>query len=311
MRESAWYRRWWLIACLGALVAGAGPGCDSQAAQQGGEQTKNQQAGPPGWETEGADGESSVHQTDIGLAFELPDGWAVRSSPVAARLRPTEGAAADAKFMVILRFAPDDVDSPDDNDYLDELAGQFADRVPDATVADREVGLESKAGEGAVVAWDVPKEAYTKRVAFYVAIDSPWMILVRASGPRETIEDVDPTMREVLASAELRDADVDERLVGEWRRVEPKQNDGMALSQTLELRANGTMVLTTEPKAVSGSQTTRDLGRWTTRDQTMIQYAGNHREGGVWTAEKEWLLSEDEEMLRLKKGDEVVRWERH
>lgn len=313
-----------VLVVVGLLGAGL-VGCDAEgatAAKTAADKEKERKKAPvkPSWKPAGEQGKR--HTTAIGLSFEMPEGWAVKSSPAAAKLRPTDGGMAPAEagsatagetgaeYMMVLRFAPDGIETISGGDYLDGLAEEYAGRVPGAEVAVKETGLETNIGEGAVVAWDIPKEAGPKRVAFYMAVDTPWMMVLRASGPKGQIEGHDAALRETLGSVELRDTEIDEQLVGTWQRASAEKDDGAALGKTMELREDGTMVITTAPEGVSGGTTTRDLGRWTVRGREMVQYAGDHRDGGVWTAAKAWRLKQGGDVLVMGEGDGAVRWKR-
>jgi len=276
--------------------------CDAESSAEPAQTTADRTA------TQSADSEATAtHRTRTGLAFETPGDWSTNMMPAGAKLLPPDGPSAEDSYLLVIRFAPDGIEDATDTDYLDRLASGFTDRISEARIADRETGLDSQMGPASYVAWDVRDDQQTKRVGFFVAIDDPWMLVLRATGPKSRIEDRHETVQSIFASAELTDADTDPKLAGTWRRLEPIQTDNGPFRQVLTFEEDGTLRLSHEPDRKVSQPPIEDLGRWATAGDRLIQYVGNSLEGGVQVKNHNWTI-DGEGLLQLEGEATTSTW---
>ncbi len=298
--------RWFaVLTCVTLALAG----CDSRT--DSAEATEQQTAESDDDSAEqAADGETTSYSTATGLRFEAPSEWSVELMPAGARMAPEEAAKLREKYLLVIRFAPDDVDTATDGDYIDTLADDFSKHIDGSEVATREENLANPMGSGAYVGWNIDQEGWTKRVGFFLVIDDPWMLVLRQVGPLDRVESRRETLEQIFASAELTDAEIDERLVGTWRRGRPLETEDGTYHEKMTLESDGTLRLAHKPAGGSEDDTLEDLGRWAVREDGLVRYLGNQVRGNIQMQTNSWSLSDDERILSIEVGDETVRWER-
>ena len=290
-----------------SLLAAA---CDSKSGGDQKASSADQQASST--EQKGLDQPTDAgdHRTRTGLEFETPSDWSTKLMPAGAQLIPPTGPDSRDSYLLVIRFAPDDTDSAADGQYIDALAEDFTERIDGATIATRETGFDNPMGSASYVAWDIQKNGWVKRVGFFVTISPPWMLVLRATGPRKLVEKRRETLASIFASAELTPADIDRQLVGTWRRTEPVETDKGSFRQTMTLEEDGTLRLTHMPAGDTDLEPPEDIGRWAANDEKLIQYVGNHLQGGVQLETHAWNIDENDDELILDSQGSKSTWRR-
>lgn len=292
----------WIVVSLSVVFACFATGCDSNSS------TATESTSTERQQARSSSDEEGTYRTRTGLTFEAPTDWTAKLMPAGAQLIPPDGPDTEDSYLLVIRFAPDDTDDATDASYVDDLAEDFTDRISEARIATRETGLENPMGPASYVAWNIEKPDRTKRVGFYVVISDPWMLVLRATGPRSSVDQRRETLESIFATANLTDAEVHPNLVGTWRRAAPRRTEKGTFDQTLELRDDGTLRLTHEPTATEAStKKRRDLGRWAATGDKFFEYVGNSLHGGVQLQTHQWRL-DDQGWLHLGTEGESTTW---
>ena len=247
--------------------------------------------------------------TPIGLSFVPPEQWEAVASPAAVSMQPPDYKEGAEEYLLVLRFAPDDLETPTQigGEYLETLATEFEGKVPDAERVDPSVGLADELSIGGV-AWDIQKADELKRVAFYMALDRPWMLVLRVSGPRDRVLSLTEPLTELFESVRLEESTIDPALVGTWQRESDGQTEGSAPSEMV-LEKDGTLRVIYAESSMEGEDS-GDLGRWAVHGEDFYQYVGSRRSGSVWMDSQAWNLKDDGHILEIGDGDAKKTWVR-
>jgi hypothetical protein len=281
--------------------SGQAEAAEQSAGSQQSERSDQHQTGEP---------DTQTHRTSTGLEFATPADWTAEMMPAGSRLVPPETSKLRERYLLVIRFAPDGIDSAENNEYIESLADDFSTRIDDAEIATREENLESSMGPGAYVGWNVDEEGWTKRVGFFFVIDAPWMLVLRQVGPLDRVDKRQETLREIFASTRLVDAETDNRLVGTWRRARPLETDRGTYHEKITLETTGTLRLTHEPAGGEETDTIEDVGRWAVRDKRLVRYVGNQALGKIQMQTNAWSLTDDGQILEIQGKGNKTRWER-
>jgi hypothetical protein len=245
-------------------------------------------------------------RTPIGLSFVPPEEWDVVASPAAASIRPPEFDMGTEEYLLVLRFAPQDLKSPSEigTDYLKTLAEEFEGKVPDAGRVEPALELVDKESVGGI-AWDIEKAQGVKRVAFYMVLEGPWMLVLRVSAPRERVESLAEPLSALFESVELEKSTIDPALVGTWARGDG--TDGDTPPAEMVLQEDGTLRVWYDESSMAGEDA-GDLGRWAVRGEEFYQYVGSRRDGGVWMESQAWSLTDGGRLLEIGEGGDKNTW---
>lgn len=248
-------------------------------------------------------------RTPIGLSFIPPEEWDVVASPAAASIRPPEFKMGTEEYLLVLRFAPQDLESPSKlgTDYLKTLASEFEGKVPDAGRVEPALDLAGRESVGGI-AWDIEKPEGVKRVAFYMVLEDPWMLVFRVSAPRERVEALAEPLSALFESVELEKSTIDPALVGTWERKDGASGDETPPAEMV-LQEDGTLRVWYAESSMAGEDA-GDLGRWAVRGKDFYQYVGSRRDGGVWMDSQAWRLTDDGRMLEIGEGGDTKTWVR-
>jgi hypothetical protein len=297
--------RW--IAVLTTVVL-ALPACDEETEPaEAAEQSAGSQSSDP---SQTGEADMQTHRTATGLEFATPSGWTAEMMPAGARLAPPNTSKLREKYLLVIRFAPDGIESAENDEYIESLAESFSTRIDGAEVATREENLDNPMGPATYVGWNVDEEGWTKRIGFFFVIDPPWMLVLRQVGPLDRVDRRRETLREIFASAKLVEAQIDEQLVGTWRRARPLETDESSYHEKMTLESDGTLRLTHEPVGGEKTDKIEDLGRWAVRDEKLVRYIGNQARGRIQMQTNSWELTQEGRILEIQTKGRKTRWER-
>lgn len=250
------------------------------------------------------------HQTALGLSFAAPPAWNVQAIPAAAYLSPPDYAKDKEQYMFLLRFAPEESKKIGKSLGLNTLAKQFARLEPHAEVTQQQAHLQTKAGPGTLMIWDVPRRGWIERVALFATASEPWMVVLRASAPVHRMRKRTSILRRIFATVGLHAPRMNVALVDEWRRTRPIDRHGLDWQQTMRISADGSFQVTNEPLDTTAWESVTRIGRWTTDSDELLRYAGDSRGDEARLSNKKWRFTDDGRVLMLGEGDRATRWRR-